>query len=401
MTVNQGVTPVMSILPLPTVNNLYTADREDSLRSDLFTNYQKNSRPAPLVDIRCNMKLLSIKDLIWNDTRFDWSSNSMYTDIETIYSTETAVFTPPIVVENSVSNLGVISDTTLPIKISQTGETTWSPGDIYVTSCDIDTTFYPFDEQTCVITLTTRGYTANQITLSFDEVPIIRSAYQDNGEWIFVKSSTSTSLSYRGNEVFSQLNFIFTLKRRTTFHLLNTVLPMFLLASMVCFVFKLPVDSGEKLGYSLTVLLAIAVYLTLVADNIPTTSTYTSYLSVYLNVMLGIAVASSLLTIFVINIHFTPEEEEVSEYIQSLAKFGAQMVCWKHSCCRTTDKSTVDVLPYTDKIDLESVAVNNNCEFAWPEIAKILDAFFFRVYVLLMVILTTAFAVVMAMGSWY
>lgn len=49
---------------LSTVNTLYTSAREESLRSDLFGSYQKNSRPAPISDIRCNIKLLSIKDLV-------------------------------------------------------------------------------------------------------------------------------------------------------------------------------------------------------------------------------------------------------------------------------------------------------------------------------------------------
>ena len=37
----------------------------------------------------------------WNDTRLDWSGNVLYTDIEEIYSTESELFVPPIVVENS------------------------------------------------------------------------------------------------------------------------------------------------------------------------------------------------------------------------------------------------------------------------------------------------------------
>lgn len=149
---------------------------------------------------------------------------------------------------------------------------------IYDTSCDIDATFYPFDVQTCSIILTTRGYTSSQLSLSLNDVPIILTSYQENGEWTYIRSRASASIVLHGSEVFSQVNFSFTFERRTTFHLLSTILPLFFLVSMTCFVFKIPVDAGEKLGYCLTVLLAFAVYLTLVSDNIPTTSTSTSYL---------------------------------------------------------------------------------------------------------------------------
>ena len=37
-------------------------------------------------------------------------------------------------------------------------------------------------------------------------------------------------------------------------------------------VFLLPADAGEKMGTSITVLLAYAVYLTIVTDYMPTTS---------------------------------------------------------------------------------------------------------------------------------
>lgn len=186
-----------------------------------------------------------------------------------------------------VSNLGLISDKTLPIKIAQNGEITWSPGNIYDTSCDIDATFYPFDVQTCSIILTTRGYTSNQLSLSLNDVPVILTSYQENGEWTYIGSNASASVVLHGSEVYSQVNFSFTFERRTPFHLLSTILPLFFLVSMTCFVFKIPVDAGEKLGYCLTVLLAFAVYLTLVSDNIPTTSTSTSYLCTYLTFMRG------------------------------------------------------------------------------------------------------------------
>jgi hypothetical protein len=51
---------------------------------------------------------------------------------------------------------------------------------------------------------------------------------------------------------------------------------MVLLAFLSAMVFKLPPDSGEKMGFSLTVLLAYAVYLTIISDDMPSTSTSTS-----------------------------------------------------------------------------------------------------------------------------
>lgn len=50
------------------------------------------------------------------------------------------------------------------------------------------------------------------------------------------------------------------------------------MAFLVAMVFKLPADSGEKVGFGLTVLLAYAVYLSLISTDIPSTSLTVCYL---------------------------------------------------------------------------------------------------------------------------
>ncbi|XP_048775587.2 acetylcholine receptor subunit beta-type unc-29-like [Ostrea edulis] len=289
----------------------------------------------------------------WTDDRLKWNHMLNYSSvIKAIYSTEDKLFIPPVVVENSVSNLGLISVPTLPIEIKSNGFILWSPGDIYETSCDIDTTFYPFDKQTCIITLTTRGYSKDKLNLELGTVPIVWSAYKENGEWTVVTSSSWVTTTDRDRIPYSQINFSFTFKRRTAFHLMNTIIPMFLLVSMTCFVFRIPVDAGEKLGYCLTVLLAFAVYLTLISDNIPTTSTHTSYLSIFMNVMLSLGVSSVILTIHIINIYFKPEEDEIPLYLKVLAKITARISFFnkERCCCKKSDSKVFDaVLENEDK----------------------------------------------------
>ena len=62
------------------------------------------------------------------------------------------------------------------------------------------------------------------------------------------------------------------LQRRRSFYILNIILPVLFLSVTSSLTFALPSDSGEKMGLSITVLLAYAVYLTLVTDSMPDTS---------------------------------------------------------------------------------------------------------------------------------
>jgi hypothetical protein len=56
----------------------------------------------------------------------------------------------------------------------------------------------------------------------------------------------------------------------------RVILVNIICSSLMCilniFVFLLPADSGERVGYAITVLLAIAVFLTISSDSLPATS---------------------------------------------------------------------------------------------------------------------------------
>ena len=73
-----------------------------------------------------------------------------------------------------------------------------------------------------------------------------------------------------------QVTFLFKFKRKPDFYGLNMILPVLLLAVMAVFVFMLPAESGEKIGFSLTVLLAFVVLMTLLGDKMPSTADHTS-----------------------------------------------------------------------------------------------------------------------------
>lgn len=169
-----------------------------------------------------------------------------------------------------VSDIAVISDNTVVIRVFKDGTLNWTPGGVYNTQCTTDVTYYPFDTQKCSVTLATWGYTSIEISLVGGGVET--TYYEQNGEWEFsTYSIQSSTRSFESNSL-PQVSFDLTFKRRPMFQVMNTIIPMILLASLSVFVFQLPPDSGEKMGYSLTTLLAFAVYLTLVSANIPTTS---------------------------------------------------------------------------------------------------------------------------------
>ena len=135
------------------------------------------------------------------------------------------------------------------------------------------------DIQTCIMIITPWAYTTTEITLTFSSDPMNLDYYSPNGEWELVSTDYSVSETRtRNKQAFEGLLFKIKLRRRPMFHVLNTLFPVVLMAILTAMVFKLHVDSGEKIGFSLTVLLAYAVYLSLISESIPSTSVTICYL---------------------------------------------------------------------------------------------------------------------------
>ena len=74
----------------------------------------------------------------------------------------------------------------------------------------------------------------------------------------------------------SRVAFAITMKRLRLYYVVTIVIPVLFLSLTATLVFALPADRGEKMGTSITVLLAFAVYLTIVSDQMPQTSSNVS-----------------------------------------------------------------------------------------------------------------------------
>lgn len=189
----------------------------------------------------------------------------------------------PFLYVDRVEDISVISDSKIPMRITWDGRIHWNPTGIYKVVCESDITYYPLDTQTCSIKISTWGYTQGEIQLQLDNQKTFdTSFYNENGEWdLYSATGVKSSDRSRGGESYSSLTFTLTLRRKPEFHVINTIFPMILMAFLIPMVYKLPPESGEKMGYCLTVLLAYAVYLSLISDNIPSTSKNICYLCEY------------------------------------------------------------------------------------------------------------------------
>lgn len=108
------------------------------------------------------------------------------------------------------------------------------------------------------------------ILLAFqtNEEQIARDYYEENEQWILKDTKSESGVRLGAT------NLVFTvlLTRKPTYFVINVVLPILILSLITLAVFWLPADSGEKVGLSVTIVLAFSVMQLVVADLIPRTS---------------------------------------------------------------------------------------------------------------------------------
>ncbi|KAL5006172.1 hypothetical protein ScPMuIL_017330 [Solemya velum] len=224
-----------------------------------------------------------------------------------------------------------------------------------------------------------------------------------------VKTHTTTETVGSTTESFSQLDFILIMQRRSTFYVLNTILPVILSSYLSLAVFLLPADSGEKVSYALTVLLALAVLLTLIADMLPSTSLHVSVLGVYLAVILVVSTLSILMTVLVLRLYVKPENERKPRCLVKLVRIISIVLCW-NGCCRNDsdgrdEHGAIQVKTVVAKTRVKKVAPSvehgeksqrgsmESTVFAeqvmsWKEISEILDRFFFWFFFVIVTMIT-------------
>lgn len=302
------------------------------LISDKFNGYKRSLRPIRnqnnSVEIRVYFELGSIHEvdevlekfsvtgllyIYWFDEFIRWKPEE-YGGIDMITIPSEDVWYPHLAIANPFDKVNMIKNEWLPVRYFSNGEALYAPVDIMPTKCSMDITFYPFDTQSCEIHIANFGYLPTEVRLLPGRGDILKRHFTTHGQWDLVKSS----VSHENLEVLSLVNFHFHIKRKYTFFIVNVIVPILFMSFLNIMVFQLPTESGERVSYSITVLLAIAVFLTMVGENLPRVSSPMPIICYYLMSVLSLSVLTCLLVIFSVKLYFKEEDDTVPLWLRTI-----------------------------------------------------------------------------------
>ncbi|XP_052814410.1 neuronal acetylcholine receptor subunit alpha-3-like isoform X2 [Mya arenaria] len=416
------------------VEGVYSAAQETAIRTaKLDTNYDPVSRPADTTEVKIGLNVLAIDELDlksqkltlagwltmeWEDSRLAYTKAS-YDDIESAFAQPSKIWKPEVVIDNSLEDLGVVTDSSLLLRFDYLGLVEWEPPRAFNVHCEVDITYYPYDVQGCSLKIVGWGYTASEVNLVLPSTPINLEDFETHGEWVVLRSEATTSsiveiLDSGATRTFPVLEYKLIIRRRTDFYNLNVMMPVIVTSLLVALTFIVPFESGEKLSYVLTVFLALAVLLTITSDALPPTSITVSVLGLYLGVITVLAAVGILLTVLLQLMYHTegrPKLTGVHGCVLAVTRFAARVVCSTKQELLTSRVRTQKVVPLSQtdlkkaspaKNDEETMSLGRDTDLAdisWSEIAIIWDRFLFVIFMAVTVIMNISFIIALVAGG--
>ncbi|XP_060063293.1 neuronal acetylcholine receptor subunit alpha-3-like [Ylistrum balloti] len=406
---------VVSSLPCPVTST--THDNVKALLTNIFTtnSYNKMVRPSAnqatatrlyvdidlfgiteIDEVQEKMSTTAALFIMWHDDYMKWNPSD-YNGTDVIYVPQKDIWKPDIALKNGFTKMKELGDDFILTIISSDGMVIWQPLEVFQTKCSIDIQYFPFDKQRCDLEFGVWSSPVSSIAVGLGSSGVMLTDYQANEEWDLITTSFRSMTSNQDGAV---VIFSLIVARKPGYIVNNVVLPVMLLSVLSVFVFVLPVDSGEKMGYVMTVYLAFAVFLTIVSASLPVSSTM-SLLGMYLTLQLSLGTAIVIITALELRIHYRNSSREIPRFVKRMVRLSKTLRCSKSN--RINDdvrKSKADVMMQEEDILTEVSAKTSSVEtviepkvteeLTWQDVTSAIDFFCFWIFFFLNLILTIA-----------
>ena len=315
----------------------------------------------------------------WKDTGLSWIPK-YYGNLDRIFVSQNDIWKPDIFLVNGYRKIVELGASFYYIEVDYTGTTTWLPFEVFESRCTLDTKRFPFDKQNCNITFSLLSLSEREVRIRECRRGLVLDAeFQENSVWRI--TSTDCIVHDEADDSYNNIVFIFNVERRPLYYIMNIILPIVFLGFLNGLVFVIPADSGEKMGYSVTVFLSLVVFFTIIGNLLPVSSVSVSVLGIYLFLQIALGVIIIVITSVQLRLQYTGPEVPVSGIYRKLANIR---LSWSHKLIKN-GKGKVG------KIEIEEeTEQNEKPEYTttWSDVVRSIDFVGFRCFIVFYVIIT-------------
>ncbi|MBN3300259.1 CHIN protein, partial [Amia calva] len=208
------------------------------------------------------------------------------------------------------------------VLLEHTGMITWTPPAIFKSYCEIIVTHFPFDLQNCSMKLGTWTYDGTRVVINQESERPDLSNFMESGEWVMKDYRGWKHFVYYAccpDTPYLDITYHFLMLRLPLYFIVNVIIPCLLFSFLTGLVFYLPTDSGEKMTLSISVLLSLTVFLLVIVELIPSTSSAVPLIGKYMLFTMVFVITSIIITVIVINIHHrSPSTHTMPQWVRKI-----------------------------------------------------------------------------------
>ncbi|XP_070549433.1 neuronal acetylcholine receptor subunit alpha-3-like [Ptychodera flava] len=247
----------------------------------------------------------------WNDYRLRWNPKH-FDGIEMLNIPVGSLWKPDITLYNTADGEYDVLVANSAVVLYD-GTVKWSPPAVYNSVCRIESKDFPFDEQKCIMKFGSWTYNADFLDLEPMYHQVDQADYWENGEWEIVETPvTRNVIRYICcDDRYVDITFTFVLHRNPLFYIITLVVPCLLISFSTLLVFYLPTDAQERITLSISILIAVTVFLLLIPALLPPTSDHVPLVGRYILFTFFMSTFSILGTILVIHVHYRTADTHV------------------------------------------------------------------------------------------
>ncbi|XP_071848619.1 neuronal acetylcholine receptor subunit alpha-2-like [Apostichopus japonicus] len=207
----------------------------------------------------------------WQDDFLSWDPAD-YGDISSLTLTGDEIWFPDTTLYENIDPGFLHTSPSSVTFVNSSGLVSWSTPIIIQSSCRVKVKYFPFDTQICTLTFGSWTMDGSKLQMRISHTQDPReTVFYDNGVWSF-KSFHGSEISKKFaccDNAFEFVEFNLTLTRQSDFYLYNVIIPCCMLCLVNLMVFWMPSQSGEKMAFVVSNLLAAILFQQLVGSIMP------------------------------------------------------------------------------------------------------------------------------------
>uniref|UniRef100_A0A8C2YXH0 5-hydroxytryptamine receptor 3B n=1 Tax=Cyclopterus lumpus TaxID=8103 RepID=A0A8C2YXH0_CYCLU len=335
---------------------------------------------------------------IWTDEFLVWDPEE-FDGITEISLSSDAIWIPDVIISEFVDG-----GKSLPIPyvyVNSSGSVKYYRPMQVVLACSLEMYAFPFDKQNCSLTFRSWLHSVKEIDLalwrSAEAIANDKREFMNDGEWELLSIPSSYWQIHQDDTDYAHIQFNVLIRRRPLLYVVGLLIPSIFLMLVDVTSFYLPLSSGTRIAFKISILLGYTLFRVNLTDELPATAVNTPLIGVFFAVCMALLMLSLIKSILVVKLlhHSEKEVRQMSVSACLLDKYGsaapAQCVFTQEDLLSLNEiqeaPSGLEWL-LQDLVSLHLALSQEDSESSvqaeWLALCSKLDRFLFRFYLLVL-----------------